>query len=79
MTLSSNIIYNTTLKKYELQTKDSNIISNKSTNDIENQQAMQESVFKAMLIQMMGDSGNSMMAEIITNALSNGNSYSLDD
>jgi len=79
MALSTNSIYNTLLKEYELQAKNSNIISNKSTSDIENQQAMQESVFKTMFIQMMGDSDNSMMAEIMSNALSNGNSYSLDD
>jgi len=80
MALSSNIIYSTLLKQYASKTKD-NIVSDKSTNSAYNEKVMQESVFQTMLIQMMDSSGssNSMMAEIISNALSNENSYNLDD
>ncbi|HEY8891135.1 MAG TPA: vgrg protein [Clostridium sp.] len=78
MALSSNIIYNALLKQYESKTK-TNIVSDDSTNSGYNEKGVQESTFKTMLIQMMSSSGNSMMAELVSNALSNENSYNLDD
>jgi len=78
MALSSNIIYNALLKQYESKTK-TNIVSDNSANSGYNEKEVQDSAFQTMLIQMMGSSGNSMMAELVSNALSNENPYNLDD
>ena len=40
---------------------------------------MQELAFQTMLIQIMDSSGNSMMAELMSTALSKQNSFNLDD
>jgi len=79
MALSTNIVSNALLKQYALLIKNNNTVSDKSTNDAYNQQLMQESAFQTMLIQMMDSSGNSMMAELMSTALSNQNSFNLDD
>lgn len=79
MALSSNIIYNTLLKQYTSQIKNNKINSDKSTNNVEREKEMQELAFQTMLTQMMDSSGNSMMAELISTALSKQNSISLDN
>ena len=79
MALSSSLINNILLKKYTEQIKNSNVISDKKTNELEQQKEMQEFVFQKMLTQMMDSSGNSMMAELISTALSKQDSFSLDD
>ncbi len=78
MALSTNMIYNALLKQYALQVNN-NSISDKNTNNVENEKSMQESAFQTMLIQMMDSSGNSMMAELMSTALSNQDEFSLDD
>ena len=67
------------LKQYESQTKAKNIVSDKNTNNITDEEAMQETAFKTLLIQMMDTSSNSMMAELMSNVLLNENSYGLND
>jgi hypothetical protein len=79
MALSANIINNTLMKQYASQLKNNNINSDKSTTEFENEKAMQELAFQTMLSQMMDSSGNSMMAELISTALSKQDSFSLDD
>ena len=79
MALSTNIINNALLKEYTAQIKNNNTTSDKSTKDVEHEKAMQESAFQTMLIQMMDSSGNSMMAELMSTALSKQDSFSLDD
>ncbi|MFT5872315.1 MAG: hypothetical protein ACI8WT_001245 [Clostridium sp.] len=79
MALSTNIINNTLLKQYTSQMKNNNIISDKSTSNVEHEKEMQELAFQTMLIQMMDSSGNSMMAELMSTALSNQDSFNLDD
>jgi hypothetical protein len=79
MALSSNIINNTMLKQYEAQIKNNNINSDKSIGGVEQEKAMQEMAFQTMLSQIMESSGNSMMAELISTALSKQDSFSLDD
>ncbi|MCB2293834.1 vgrg protein [Clostridium algoriphilum] len=79
MTLSTDMINNALLKQYALQIKNNSNIANKKTSDVENEKSMQESAFQTMLVQMMDNSGNSMMAELMSTALSNQSSFSLDD
>ena len=79
MALSTNIINNALLKEYTAQIKNNNTTSDKSTKDVEHEKAMQESAFQTMLIQMMDSSGNSMMAELMSTALSNQDYFNLDD
>ncbi len=79
MALSSNIINNTLLNQYAAQIKNNNINSDKSTTDFEHDKAMQDLAFQTMLSQMMDSSGNSMMAELMSTALSKQDSFSLDD
>ncbi|MGH4139498.1 vgrg protein [Clostridium sp.] len=79
MALSTNIINNTLLNQYASQIKNNNTISDDSTVDFQNEKAMQELAFQTMLIQMMDSSGNSMMAELMSTALSKENSPNLDD
>jgi len=79
MTLSTNIVSNALLKQYALLIKNNNEVSDKSTNDTYNQQSMQESAFQTMLLQIMDTSDNSMLAELMSTALSNQNSFNLDD
>ena len=77
MALSTNIINNTLLKQFEDQIKKNSEISDNSTSNVEQEKNMQESAFQALLIQMMESSGNSMMAEFMSTALSDQNSSSL--
>jgi len=79
MALSTDIVSNALLKQYALLIKNNNTVSGKSTTDDYNQQSMQESDFQTLLIQMMESSGNSMMAELMSTALSNQNAFNLDD
>ncbi|MBU3190515.1 vgrg protein [Clostridium bowmanii] len=79
MALSTNIINNTLLNQYASQIKNNNTISDDSTKDFENEKKAQELAFKTMLIQMMDSSGNSMMAELMSTALSKENSFDFDD
>ncbi|MBZ9686540.1 vgrg protein [Clostridium estertheticum] len=79
MALSTNIINNTLLKQYAEQIKYNNKISDKSTKDFEDEKAMQELAFQTMLIQIMDSSGKSMMAELMSTALPNQDSLSLND
>jgi len=78
MALSTNIINNALLQQYAEQIKKNNLLSNKSAADVDSQEVNQESAFQMMLIQMMDSSGNSMMAQLMTTALSNQDSFSLD-
>jgi hypothetical protein len=79
MALSTNIINNTLMKQYASQIKNNDINSDKSASGVENEKAMQELAFQTMLSQIMESSGNSMMAELISTALSKQDSFSLDD
>jgi hypothetical protein len=79
MALSSNMINNMMLKQYTAQIKNNDINSDKGTSGIEQEKAMQELAFQTMLSQMMDSSGNSMMAELMSTALSKQDSFSLDD
>ncbi|MBU3143385.1 vgrg protein [Clostridium sp. CF012] len=79
MALSTNIINNTLLKQYAEQIKNNNKISDKSTKNFEDEKAMQEAAFQTMLIQIMESTGNSMMAEFMSTALSNQDSLNLND
>ncbi|MGV8980829.1 VgrG-related protein [Clostridium sp.] len=79
MALSTNIINNTLLNQYASQIKNNNTISDDSTVDFENEKKAQELAFQTILIQMMDSSGNSMMAELMSTALSKENSFNLDD
>lgn len=79
MALSTNIINNTLLNQYASQIKNNNTISDNSTKNFEDEKAMQELAFQTMLVQMMDSSGNSMMAELMSTALSKENSFNLDD
>ncbi|GCD08893.1 VgrG-related protein [Clostridium tagluense] len=79
MALSTNIINNTLLNQYGVQIKNNNKISDESTKSFEDEKAMQELAFQTMLIQIMGSSGNSMMAEVMSSALSKQDSFNLDD
>lgn len=79
MALSTNAINNTLLKQYMSQIKNDNSISDKGTTNIENEKAMQQFAFQTMLEQMTDSSGNSMMAELLSTALSKQDSFNLDD
>ena len=79
MALSSNLINNTLLKQYTAEVKNNNTISDKGTNDFQREKEMQEAAFQTILMQMMDSTGNSMMAELMTEALSKQGSFSLDD
>jgi hypothetical protein len=79
MALSTNTINNTLLKQYMLQIKNNNTIADEGTTNIENEKAMQQFAFQAMLEQMSDSQGNSMMAELLSTALSKQESFSLDD
>ncbi len=79
MALSTDMINNTLLKQYMSKIKNGNMTSDKSNNDVEHEKEMQESAFQTMLIQMMGSSGNSMMAELMATALAKQDFFSLDD
>jgi hypothetical protein len=79
MALSTNAMNNTLLKQYMSQIKNDNSSSDKGTTNIENEKAMQQFAFQAMLEQMSDSQGNSMMAELLTTALSKQESFSLDD
>jgi len=79
MALSSSAMNNILLKQYTAQLKNNDINSNKSTSNFEQEKAMQELAFQTMLSQMMDSSGNSMMAELMSTALSKQDSFSLDD
>jgi len=76
MGLSSDIILNSMLKQYVLQTKTNSIASIESTSSVNMEVENQKTMFQTMLIQMMNSSGNSTMTDFMTNAISNGNSYS---
>ena len=78
MALSTNMINNTLLKQYTSQINN-NTISDKSSSNLDNEKAMQEVAFQTMLAQIMDSSGNSMMAELMSNALSKQDSFNLDD
>lgn len=79
MALSTNIINNTLLNQYATQIKNNNKISDNSAKNFEDEKAMQELAFQTMLIQIMDSSGNSMMAELMSTALSNQDSINLND
>ena len=82
MALSTNLINNELLNQYVLQINKNNTLSATNTEDAVNQEDKQESAFRSLLIQMMNSSSsssNSMMAEFMTTALSNQDSYNLDD
>lgn len=79
MALSTNTISNTLLKQYMSQVKNDNNSSDKGMTNIENEKAMQQFAFQAMLEQMSDSQGNSMMAELLSTALSKQDSFSLDD
>jgi len=79
MALSTNIINNALLSQYGAQIKNNNKISDKSTKNFEDEKAMQELAFQSMLIQIMDSSGNSMMAELMSNSLSKQDSFKLDE
>ncbi len=79
MALSTNIINNMLLKQYTTQIKNNNEISDKNTVDFQSDKEMQEFAFQTMLMKMMDSSGNSMMAELMSTALSKQDSFSLDD
>ena len=79
MALSSNLISNTLLNQYTSEIKNNNTISDKDKNDFQREKAMQEAAFQTILMQMTDSSGNSMMAELMSEALSKQGSFSLDD
>jgi hypothetical protein len=82
MALSTDLINNELLKQYIMKTAKNNTLATKNTSDVASEESTQESAFHALLIQMMNSSsssGSSMMAEFMTTALSNQNSYSLAD
>lgn len=79
MALSADTISNILLKQYTAQMNNSNNISGKSGSILEDDKAMQEFAFQTMLAQMMDGTGNSMMTELLSNALSEQSSFSLDD
>lgn len=76
MALSSDIIFNSMLKQYVLQTKTNSVTLIASTSSVNKEIENQKTMFQTMLIQMMDSSGNSTMTDPMTNAISNGNSYS---
>lgn len=78
MDLSANMI-NTMLKQYTAQVKNNSTISDTVTTNLQNEKEMQEAAFQTILTQMMDSSGNSMMAELMSEALSKQGSFSLDD
>ena len=79
MALSTNIINNAILNKYSKEIKNNNTISDKNTVELKDEKAMQELSFQSMLIEIMESSGNSMMAELMSTALSKQDSFNLDD
>ena len=79
MAVSTDIINSTLLNQYAQQIKNNNKITDKSTKNLEDEKAMQELAFQTMLIQIMESSGNSMMAELMSTALSNQDSSNLND
>ncbi|MCJ7689044.1 MAG: vgrg protein [Clostridiaceae bacterium] len=79
MTLSANAINNILLKQYTAEIKNNNTISDKGTSNFQHEKDMQESAFQTILMQMTDSSGNSMMAELMSEALSKQGSFSLDD
>jgi len=81
MALSTNLINSALLNQYEAQIKNNDKTSDKNVKSNEDEKAMQEVAFQTMLIQMMDSSGssNSMMTEIMSNALSNKDSLNLDN
>jgi hypothetical protein len=79
MTVSANAINNILLKQYTAEIKNNNTISDKGTSDFQYEKEMQESAFQTILMQMTDSSGNSMMAELMSEALSKQGSFSLDD
>ena len=79
MALSSDIVFNSMVKQYVIKTKNNSIASIASISSVNKKIENEKRMFQTMLIQMMGGSENSTMTELITNAISNRNSYSLDD
>jgi hypothetical protein len=79
MALSSNSINNMLLQQYTEQIKNNNISSDKNTSGIDNEKMMQNLAFQTILSEMTNSSGNSMMAELMTSALSKQDSFTLDD
>lgn len=79
MALSTNAMNNILLKQYTSQIKNNNSDSAKSTSILQQEKVMQELAFQTMLSQMMDSSGNSMMAELMSAALSKQEGFSLDD
>ncbi|MBK5240662.1 vgrg protein [Clostridium sp.] len=79
MTLSANAINNILLKQYTAEIKNNNATSNTGTVNLQNEKEMQEAAFQTILMQMTDSSGNSMMAELMSEALSKQGSFSLDD
>jgi hypothetical protein len=78
MALSANMI-NTMLKQYTAEIKNNNSISDTGTANLQREKEMQEAAFQTILMQMMDSAGNSMMAELMSEALSKQGSFSLDD
>ena len=79
MTLSTSKLNNTLIEQYMSQIKNQNSIANKGTTTLGNEKAMQQFAFQTMLAQMTDSSGNSMMAELLSTALSKQGSFNLDD
>lgn len=78
MALSTNAINNALLNQYRAQIKNNNNSSDKSTMGLQDEKAMQDLAFQTMLIQIMDSSDNSMMAELMSTALSKQESLNLD-
>ncbi|MGH4120113.1 vgrg protein [Clostridium sp.] len=79
MALSANMINSTLLKQYTAEIKKNNATSDIGTVNLQNEKEMQEAAFQTILMQMTDSSGNSMMAELMSEALSKQGSFSLDD
>ena len=79
MTLSTSKLNNTMIEQYMSQIKNQNSITDKDTTTLRNEKAMQQFAFQTMLAQMTDSSGNSMMAELLSTALSEQESFNLDD
>ncbi|MBU3215424.1 vgrg protein [Clostridium estertheticum] len=79
MALSSDIIFNSMLNQYKLQTKTNTMSSDTSTSSVNKEIENQKIMFQTMLIQMMDSSGTSMMTQLMSSAISNQNSYSVND
>ncbi|MBW9172251.1 vgrg protein [Clostridium estertheticum] len=81
MALSSDIIFNNMLNQYKLQTKanTNTISSDTSTSSVNKEIENQKIMFQTMLIQMMDSSETSMMTQLMSSAISNQNSYSVND